>query len=182
MCSRWRMLKLVPVQTVIHIYVDNDVYSWGLLNTFRGFNTAFLACAVINGCRCGNVRKVSDLTRKEESRSFRAMMFEFCLHLAKGEDREHLHAVQWSMAQFRGQLQLCQSLWRGAESQGLAEPRAQWLCRAVFAQRARRAEDGGCFAASTVASCCLLSATSGISGALCEAHFFFFVFSNLKTI
>lgn len=52
-------------------------------HTFRGFNTAFLACALINGCRCGNVREVRDGTRRKESRNFPAMIFEFHLHVAK---------------------------------------------------------------------------------------------------
>lgn len=109
-------------------------------HTFRGFNTAFLACAVINGCRCGNVRKVSGLTRKEESRNFHATILEFRLHLAKGEDREHLHVMQWSMAQYRGQLWLCRDGQRtqralGAESRGFAEPGAWWAVPSCPAQR-----------------------------------------------
>lgn len=32
----WRMLSSVPVQAIIHIYVDGDICSWALLDTHSG--------------------------------------------------------------------------------------------------------------------------------------------------
>lgn len=58
------MLGLMSVQAIIHICVDGDICPWGLLDmVFRGFNVAFVVCAVINSWRCGNVRKVMVLLK-----------------------------------------------------------------------------------------------------------------------